>query len=135
MVFIIIMVSLYFIINLFAQRKKKKKKLNKKLKSLKSKSKYKAESKEDLENIYSGGECGSLAIFLANKFNAQIYEVSGIKDWDGKIIPRTDYHFFVEIQGLFFDIYGWNSTISNVISNFESFDESCKLEVRPDYVR
>jgi len=88
------------------------------------------DTKEQLENIYSGGECGPLALFLNEKFNCQIYCISGIKSWDDRIIPRCPYHYFVGIHNMYFDIYGWQNSFEGIISNFKDFTPDCGLKVK-----
>jgi hypothetical protein len=84
----------------------------------------------DLENIYSGGECGPLALFLNKKFNCQIYCISGIKNWDGSIITRAPYHYFVGFNSKYFDIFGWQNTFEGIIGNFKDFTPDCSLKVK-----
>jgi len=83
---------------------------------------------DDIQVIYSGGECGPLALFLNKKFNCEIYVITGIKDWDGKTIPRCHFHYFVKHEGVYFDIYGWHETFKDVNANFTDFTPDCKLQ-------
>lgn len=81
---------------------------------------------DDFGCIYTGGSCSSLALYLHNKHNCTIFEVSGRERGQ----PRTyGWHFFVQHDGEYFDAYGWSKDVDGILYNFEEFSSDDKLIV------